>query len=85
MIIAVGSKNPTKIESTKLVFSYYFKEIKVVGVDVDSGVKDQPNSDDEMYKGAFERAKKSLNKVSNSDYGVGIEGGIHKYSYGWFE
>lgn len=42
-------------------------------------------NDDEMYKGALNRAKNSLKKVKGAQYGVGIEGGLNKHSYGWFE
>lgn len=85
MIIAVGSVNKTKIDPVKDVFTKHFKGVKVVGVKVESGVSDQPKNEDEMYKGALNRAKGALRKVKNADYGVGIEGGIHKRSYGWFE
>ena len=85
MIIAVGSINPTKIEPVKTVFEHHFKNIKVVGVNVRSGVSNQPKSSDEMFKGALNRAKRALAKVKGASFGVGIEGGIHKYSYGHFE
>lgn len=85
MIVAVGSKNKTKIEPVEEIFSHHFTDVKVVGVSVKSGVKEQPMSDDEMFTGALNRAKKALAKVKNAEFGVGIEGGIHKYSYGWFE
>ncbi len=85
MIIAVGSTNKTKIDPVKDVFSKHYKGVKIVGVKVSSGVSDQPRNEDEMYKGALNRAKGALVKVKNAQYGVGIEGGIHKRSYGWFE
>ncbi len=85
LIVAVGSLNKTKITPVKKVFSHHFKNVKVVGVKVDPGVTDQPRSDDEMFKGALNRAKNALKAVKTASYGVGIEGGIHKYSYGWFE
>ena len=85
MIVAVGSTNPTKIRPVKAVFSKHFKIVVVKGVSVDSGVDDQPMTDNAMYKGALNRAKTALKKVKGATYGVGIEGGLHKYSYGWFE
>lgn len=85
MIVAVGSTNPTKTKPVKAVFAKHFSHIRVKGVAVDSGVKQQPQSDDEMYKGAVARAKQALIKVKGAAFGVGIEGGIHQYSYGWFE
>jgi inosine/xanthosine triphosphatase len=68
-----------------LVFKKHFKNVKVIGVSVSSGVAKQPMSDDEMYRGALTRAKGALQRTKNADFGVGIEGGVHKYSYGWFE
>lgn len=85
MIIVVGSENKTKINPVKKVFSYYFKNVKVVGVSIDSAVSEQPLNETEMYKGALHRAKKALQSIKKAEYGVGIEGGVHKYSYGWFE
>lgn len=85
MIIAVGSTNKTKIEPVKEVFSKHFKNVKVVGVKVNSGISDQPKNEEEMYKGALNRAKNSLKQVKNAKFGIGIEGGLHKRSYGWFE
>lgn len=85
MIVAVGSTNKTKINPVKVVFKHHFKNVKILGVKVNSGVKEQPLNDDEMFKGAFNRAKRALKKVKGAAFGVGIEGGIHEYSYGWFE
>lgn len=85
MLITVGSTNPTKIKPVKQVFAYHFKNVKVIGVNVTSGVKEQPLTDREMYQGALIRAKKSMQSIKNADFSVGIEGGLHKYSYGWLE
>jgi inosine/xanthosine triphosphatase len=85
MIIAVGSTNPTKIRPVKAVFAKLFTHVTVKGVSVDSGVDDQPMTDEVMYNGALNRAKNAIKKVKDAQYGVGIEGGLHKYSYGWFE
>ncbi len=85
MIVAVGSKNPTKINPVKQVFSKHFKKVKVIGVDVVSGVSNQPMSDEEIYTGALNRAKNSIKKVKDAEFGVGIEGGLHENEYGWFE
>jgi len=85
MKVAVGSTNITKIESVKSVFEHYFKKVNIIGKNVSSGVSDQPMSEKEMYKGALTRAKTAINMVKDAEYGVGIEGGLQKYSYGWFE
>lgn len=85
MRIAVGSTNPTKIQPVIEIFSHHFKRCKVEGVSIPSGVSEQPMNIDEMYKGALNRAKNSLKTVKDADFGVGIEGGLHKHSFGWFE
>ena len=85
MIVAVGSTNPTKIRPVKKIFSKHFKDVKTIGVNVSSGVSDQPLSDQEMFTGALNRAKNALKKTKDAEYGVGIEGGLSEFSYGWFE
>lgn len=85
MIVAVGSERPSKITPVKNIFSKHFTDVEVIGVKVPSGVPDQPLHDDQMYQGALNRAKAALKKTPKASYGVGIEGGLHKYSYGWFE
>jgi inosine/xanthosine triphosphatase len=85
MIVAVGSTNPTKTKPVKAIFSRHFKKVQVKGIKVESGIREQPLNDDEMYRGARERAVKAIKAVKGAQYGVGIEGGIHKYTYGWFE
>lgn len=76
--IVVGSKNPVKIQATRAGFQMFFpgKEVKVVGIDVPSGVNEQPRSDRETRQGAHNRAANAVRKVPDADYWVGIEGGI---------
>ena len=86
MKIAVGSENPVKINSVTHAFQLVWpkKTFKVVGIKVQSGVSDQPMSDEECIKGAITRAKKSL-KAGKADYGVGLEGGVHQIGKRWFD
>jgi inosine/xanthosine triphosphatase len=49
-----------------------------------SGVSDQPMSDEESIRGATNRAKKARAKL-NAEYGVGLEGGLHKIGKLWFD
>lgn len=85
MIVSVGSTNPTKIEPVREVFSHHFKNCVIKGISVSSGIAEQPMDIDEMYKGALNRARNALKAVKGAEYGVGIEGGLHKHSFGWFE
>lgn len=84
--IAVGSNNPVKIQAVCRAFEKIFSNTswKVIGVDVKSGVSNQPMSDLESIKGATNRAKNALKKI-NADYGVGLEGGVEKIGDKWFD
>ncbi len=82
MIVAIGSKNPTKIRPVRKIFKKYFKDISIESYEVSSGVSDQPLSEDEIYEGALNRAKEVLKKAPDAEYGVGIEGGIVENSFG---
>lgn len=86
MKVAVGSKNPVKIEAVRLAFEKVWPDKKwvVEGVEVGSGVSNQPMSDLESIKGATTRAKRAIN-VLKADYGVGLEGGLQKIKNEWFD
>ncbi|MDK2876836.1 MAG: inosine/xanthosine triphosphatase [Archaeoglobaceae archaeon] len=72
MRVAVGSKNPTKIEGTKLAFQHFFKDVEVVGINVETRFKQPFN--EETITGAIERALKSYSE--DFDFSVGIEAGL---------
>ncbi|MCL4366962.1 inosine/xanthosine triphosphatase [Patescibacteria group bacterium] len=57
----------------------------LVGIDVDSGVAEQPLSEQESYLGAVNRALSALQSDREAQFGVGIEGGIIHLPYGYFE
>ncbi|WP_163971688.1 DUF84 family protein [Oceanobacillus halotolerans] len=71
MKIAVGSKNPTKIQAVKAVFI----QEDVFDRDAPSNVSAQPFSDEETREGAIQRAMYCA-KQQESDIGIGLEGGI---------
>lgn len=83
--VAVGSKNPVKVEAVRLAFQAIWPDEKwiVEGVSVESGISDQPMSDDECISGAGNRARRSID-VLKSDFGVGLEGGIQKIGKHFF-
>jgi inosine/xanthosine triphosphatase len=87
MLILVGSKNPVKIESVNEAFLNYFPNLEVRGINVNSGVPDQPINED-TFGGAKNRADElfRLNNETNlgANYMVGIEGGIMKICGNWF-
>ena len=84
--IAVGSKNPVKIQAALAGFQRMFPELKftVEGFDVGSGVSDQPMSCNETLNGATNRANGLKSASPNSDFFIGIEGGIEIIAGAYF-
>ncbi|EKN66792.1 NTPase [Neobacillus bataviensis LMG 21833] len=79
MKIIIGSKNPAKMNAVKNGFAD--QEAEFVSIDIPSGVKSQPFSDEETIQGAINRAVGAL-KEGNGDIGIGLEGGVHETSHG---
>ena len=74
MKIKIGTKNKAKVESVVEIIREYphLANSEVEGVDVSSGVSDQPLSLEETINGAINRAK---NSFDDCDYGIGLESG----------
>ncbi|MCB0505962.1 MAG: inosine/xanthosine triphosphatase [Cyclobacteriaceae bacterium] len=74
--IIVASGNPVKIESTKRAFQKVFpnETFELEGIEVESGVPDQPVGEHETLLGASTRAQNA--QLIDGDYWVGIEGGV---------
>lgn len=78
----VASKNPVKADAVLRGFLSFYPDVKVEKVEVDSGVSDQPSTDEETWTGALTRAKNAKKNINNADFWVGIEGGIENSSDG---
>lgn len=78
MNIVVASRNPVKVDATRLAFKELFPDesLDVSSVDVESGVSDQPVSDEETRRGARTRATNAASAEPDADFWVGMEGGI---------
>ena len=88
MKIFVGSTNPVKINAATIAASEQWPQVKVKGLEVDSGVSEQPRSDQETKTGAINRAKRALQKSQTKGQtvqaeppnifrlGLGLEGGV---------
>ncbi|MEM0350615.1 MAG: inosine/xanthosine triphosphatase [Archaeoglobaceae archaeon] len=76
MKIVVGSKNPTKIEGTRLAFEQFFGKVEIESVEIKT--KNQP-FDEETINGAIERAIRSYS--DEFDFSVGIEAGLIRISH----
>ncbi len=76
--VIVASKNPVKVNATKIGFEKMFPNqvFEFVGVSVASGVSEQPLGDDETFLGAKNRADNAFVAVEGADFYVGIEGGV---------
>lgn len=88
--VAVASQNPVKVNVARLAFKKMFPNLQFefTSVDVDSGVSDQPKTDEETLTGARNRVANTIIKEPNADYYVGMEGGIEvlagdMYSFAW--
>lgn len=76
--IAVASRNPVKIGATEQAFAMVFPDeaLELLPVSVESGVSDQPASDDETRRGARNRATAARASAPDASYWVGLEGGV---------
>lgn len=77
MKIVVGSKNPAKVEAVREILQDYphLKDAEVEGIEVASGVPEQPRSIEEMTQGAVNRARAAF---GDCEYSIGLESGIMK-------
>lgn len=77
-IITVTSNNPVKLQAALMGFRKMFPEnqFEIRTASASSGVRNQPIGDDETLRGATNRAQAARRLYPDSDYWVGIEGGI---------
>jgi inosine/xanthosine triphosphatase len=71
--VKVGTHNPLKVRATRNVLEQIYSNVDVEGIEVDSGVGDQPIGLDETIEGAVNRAR---NAFMDADLSVGIESGL---------
>jgi inosine/xanthosine triphosphatase len=76
--VVVGSTNPVKQQAARDGFAAMYPDTRldILGMDVPSGVSDQPFGDAETLQGALNRAKVALQTHPGVDYAIGIEGGV---------
>ena len=75
--VIVASKNPVKVQATRIGLSTFFPSCNwdVQGHSIPSGVSDQPMSDEETRQGAVNRVHAAKNQHPDAFFWVGIEGG----------
>lgn len=90
LILAVGSRNEAKNLAVRTAFQKAFPNviIETQGFDVESGISEQPTTDEEAIQGALNRANGALAKLATANFGIGLEGntvtiGERMYLHGW--
>ncbi len=81
--IAVGSLNPVKVAAVGDMVGRVWPGAGVRGIDVPSGVRVMPMSDDETLAGARNRAT-AAREALDADLGFGLEGGVQETTEGLF-
>lgn len=82
MQVVIASHNPAKIRAVKDAFSGQFpgKTIDFLAVGVESGVSDQPLSDEETRRGARNRACNAQKIHPEANFWIGLEGGVDTFT-----
>lgn len=75
MIVAVGTRNPAKLAGVGKVFTEFFPDVVIRGVDATEVTRAQPVGLEQITDGAMKRARFALSKVKG-EFGVGIEAGV---------
>ena len=85
MNVIVASHNPAKLSAAEQAFRRVFPgtEITVIPLGVPSGIKDQPDSDDETRHGALNRVRGAHEAHPQADFWVGMEGGLERIDGHW--
>lgn len=75
--VKIATVNQTKVEAVKNVFEMYFGKVCIEGFKAESNVPEQPFNE-EVKEGARNRIRDIKKRFpnSNTDFWVGIEGGI---------
>lgn len=80
MKIIVASVNPIKIAAVRTGFGKMFPDgnIEVEGLEVNSGVGHQPQTDADTLRGALNRIAEAEKASPEADFWAGLEGGIEE-------
>src|SRR5438445_6683329 len=79
MLVAVGTKNPAKLEGVRRVFTDFFPGVRFESLDTSSVTNAQPMGMDQIIEGAINRARFAISKT-RARFGVGVEAGIFPLS-----
>ncbi len=82
-LIAVGSTNPAKVAAVARSVERIWPQAEVRGIDVPSGVEEQPTTVTAGVRGALQRAA-AARAALDADLGIGTEGYTEDYPFGMF-
>jgi inosine/xanthosine triphosphatase len=74
-LVRVGSTNPPKLQGVRAALSAFSRDITIEGIEVESGVPEQPLGFEEIVEGARNRAERAQ-RGGECDLGVGYEDGL---------
>lgn len=82
MKIIVASNNPVKVNACRKAFAQQFPgaDLDIKSTEAESGVDDQPFSDEDTRHGAINRAHNASETNPGADYWVGLEGGVDTFN-----
>ena len=82
--VVLASDNPAKLAAVRSGFQRMFPDepLAFEGVSVPSEVAEQPFSDEETLRGAFNRARNAARQKPQADIRVGVEGGVEEMGGG---
>jgi len=83
MKVIIGSKNQDKIKIVKKALRELHLDAQIEGVEVESGITNQPLDKETTKKGAVNRAKDAKKKMPKASLWIGLEGGLHNYNGGY--
>lgn len=79
LLVAVGSRNPSKVKGVLRAFKTYYEDVNVIAVDPPEHLPPQPIGLEATILGAVERGLHALLSTRNSDFGVGVEAGFIRF------
>jgi inosine/xanthosine triphosphatase len=74
-LVRVGSMNPPKLEGVRAALSAFSRQVTIEGIEVESGVSEQPLGFEEIVEGARNRAERARGG-GECDLGIGYEDGL---------
>lgn len=81
--VGVGTLNPAKLVAVEQALQQLWPQVSITSINVDSGVRAQPLSDQEAILGATNRAQLALASL-DADLGIGVEGNTVELAQGMF-